>query len=209
MKKYILTLAIIIFCFIPSLTYAIHVDYHLGADDHARLYIDNSLIAHLNSAGGTYASVDLDEGWYDFGLIYWNAGGSNGLGLLQDYDSTGVYQTIPLEYYCSLDQDDEYINGLRADYYTFDGSSITTIYGEGPIHHGHSVTAPGVVYEGEHVLWAGIFGGWSCFEERLSGQIYVGSSPPNPIPEPATMLLFSTGLAGLAVLRRKRKGSRV
>ena len=28
-----------------------------------------------------------------------------------------------------------------------------------------------------------------------------------PVPEPGTMLLFSTGLAGLAVLRRKRKGS--
>lgn len=36
-----------------------------------------------------------------------------------------------------------------------------------------------------------------------SGQV----STAAPIPEPATMLLFGTGLAGLAVLRRKRKGS--
>ena len=38
-----------------------------------------------------------------------------------------------------------------------------------------------------------------------SGQI----SAADPVPEPATMLLFSTGLAGLAALKRKRKGSRV
>jgi len=38
-----------------------------------------------------------------------------------------------------------------------------------------------------------------------SGQV----SAADPIPEPATMLLFSTGLAGLAALKRKRKGSRV
>ena len=38
-----------------------------------------------------------------------------------------------------------------------------------------------------------------------SGQV----STAAPIPEPATMLLFSTGLAGLAALKRKRKGNRV
>jgi hypothetical protein len=38
-----------------------------------------------------------------------------------------------------------------------------------------------------------------------SGQI----SATDPIPEPATMLLFSTGLAGLAALKRRKKGNRV
>jgi hypothetical protein len=36
-------------------------------------------------------------------------------------------------------------------------------------------------------------------------QVFAADSAPQPTPEPATMLLFATGLAGLASVRPRRK----
>lgn len=42
-----------------------------------------------------------------------------------------------------------------------------------------------------------------------SGQVYEAASAPAPVPEPGTILLFGTGLAGFATLKIKQKRSRV
>jgi hypothetical protein len=209
MKKLLVLFLIVSFYLVPSMSFALNVDYRVGVDDFVELYINNNLIISYDA--GPSADVDgsanLSQGWYDISIVYKNRWGSNKLWLNQDYTSTGSYSTIPLEYYRSLDQSGNYINGLRADYYDLSGGFITTIYGEGPIAHAWAPYPPGVYYEGQLGLWAGIFGGdypSGNFEERLSGQIYIGSSVPPAVPEPATMLLLGSGLIGLAGYGRKK-----
>ena len=208
MKRYfkiILMLSIAFYLF-PANASAISVQYGLSVDDYVQLYIDGNLVASYDKApqGKAITGVlDLTEGWHDISIIYKNRWGSNGLRL---FEGNGVTtdNTIPLTSLSSYDANGNLISGLLANYYDLNsGNLVTTIYGEGPIDHWYTVI--GARYEGVESpssLWAGTYDGWGCFEERLTGQILVGNQP---VPEPATILLFVLGLAGVVGIRRFNK----
>ena len=53
--------------------------------------------------------------------------------------------------------------------------------------------------------WFANGSGWQGIRHSRDESFAIDNIQVNPVPEPATMLLFGTGLAGLATLRRKRQ----
>jgi hypothetical protein len=72
-------------------------------------------------------------------------------------------------------------DGTQLLVYGFDANHVwgqntpLTTYGEGPINDG------GGLYNGVYTNWAGIFNSSSQFEEKLTGQIYIGSNTTPPL----------------------------
>jgi hypothetical protein len=65
--------------------------------------------------------------------------------------------------------------------------------------------ASGGYFDGGIMQWGGTYDGMSLYlatDVTPSG----GMAPGNPVPEPATMLLFGTGIAGLAGVRLRKEG---
>lgn len=181
------------------------VQWTIGVDDYADLWIDGVLEAHYDASpqGGDVTDVlDLSPGWHDIEILIKNRWGSSSVGLYTYDAPTNIYTPVPLAELRSLNATGSIVSGLTAEYYTLGGTTpYKTVYGEGPIHHvsgGDTSLRPGF-YQGVSgpgggvVPWVGL---WDTFEERLSGQIHV-------VPVPGAILLGILGLSAAGVKLRK------
>jgi hypothetical protein len=157
------------------------VDFWMSVDDFGTLLIDSQTVASYDGYpwGQAYGTVTLTEGWHDIDIVYKNRWGSNALILFQKFTGDTVYSDIPKTHYRSSNDTGVVIPGLKAEYFDLSGNPSTTVYGEGPIHHQYASDGIHIVYQGEYGLWANVYDGWGKFEERLSGQIYIGKTLNN------------------------------
>lgn len=117
---------------------------------------------------GTGIVSEATDGWYNVAIDYKSI---NGVSALTVFAYGGWLPLVDLR---SLDGNGNTINGLRADYYALDGTTLlSTSYGQGPVHYSTGSGAP----------WTG-----SAFELKLTGQVYIGADSANPtlgtIPPP-------------------------
>jgi len=109
---------------------------------------------------GTGIVSQATDGWYDVAIDYKSISGTSALTVF----AYGGW--LPLVDLRSLDAGGNTINGLRADYYALDGTTLlSTSYGQGPMHYGAANGG----------LWTG-----TAFELKLTGQVYIGADFVNP-----------------------------
>jgi|ERR1022692_3710221 hypothetical protein len=204
MKKKTIVTAVFLAALTAGNSFADVVNFGFYVDDYATVSIDSILEGSYNNsaaAGNIIFTSNLTPGWHSLSIDYANQAGTNSLSLSQEYPSDSVFSAIPLSDFRSLNQSSQYISGLRADYYSsLGGSYLFTVYGEGPIVNG-ALSFTSEIYEGNPGLWAGTFGPSSIFEERLSGDIFVGSVPE---PSPASFAFIGVICLALLLVRRSR-----
>jgi hypothetical protein len=149
-------------------------------DDYATISIDGTQVGAYDNefaAGNVIFTPNLTPGWHTLSIDYANRVGTNCLGLSWLGPGTSSYSVVPKSNFRSLNQSGQYVQGLRADYYSsLGGSFLFTVFGEGPIDN-CALSFTSEIYEGVPGLWAGVFGPSAVFEERLSGEIYISACP--------------------------------
>ncbi len=146
-----------------------------GAYDKMKLTFDLSSLATINVNDITGATLNLN-----ITSAYNNGGGSDAGKIL--YNSTTAYVSVNDNGWTSFDILTPLITSLTA------GGTSAVFKGEN-MH----------VYDGCGYSFTSAEEGHPAYLEITSG-----GSGGAPVPEPATMLLFGTGLAGLAGWRKKR-----
>jgi len=188
MKGFSSTIVVVLLCW-ATWAEAVSVQYFLGADDYGDLYIDGQLKAHYDDypQGGDWTDVlDLSPGWHDIQIIFKNRWGSSSIALGEITEPTQTtYTYVPREKLRCKDASDQWVDGLRADYFTLDGVYITTVYGEGPIHHVSGRWYEDIFYDSWptnlQVPWGPSW--WNTFQEHLSGQLLVLGENQPPVAD--------------------------
>lgn len=191
------------YCFVhsPALQ-AAPVEYRVSVDDFVSLSIDGVQVASYDGFPWVdrFFTLDLPTGWYSFDLTYRNRFGSTALYFFERATSADPWEIVPRGDFRSLDGTGTLISGLRADYSLLTGTTLGTVFGEGPIAHGWFNSYQGATGDWGH----GWFDtNWGSFQERLTGEIFVGGAA---VPEPASisLLIAAALLGGMRKLLRPR-----
>jgi hypothetical protein len=148
-------------------------------DDYAQIYIDGALVGSYDAVAAGNIIWSVSAGWHSIAIDYKNRYGSNCLALQWILPPATDYSIVPRSDFRSLDHGNNVISGLHADYYDLSGVFQFTVYGEAPIWN--CFLSSGEIYQDAPGLWAGVYGGFDVFEERLSGDIFVpGGCEVNP-----------------------------
>lgn len=152
-------------------------------------------------AAGNNEGINFSNGTVEFAVETWliNKGyltnrssftlfDSNGIVSFQNYDTSGT----PVTSASNSGTWSVTTPGYALNFYTVKAANAYAMYFVSPA----DVTGSWSTFD----LWSGGYGGNSLEISHFTGY----NAEPSEVPEPATLILFGTGLAGLASLRRKR-----
>ena len=155
---------------------------------------------------GYYISADATRtDW----VILWEAGNnwwdpSLFSGNIQLENATGIFSSIAFERvgdYYNITADNDAVTFWSLTSNGYDGIGFTITQTAAPSYVGFDLNYDSKAMDPNYIY----LGDKGVTVASLAGDEDFAFAAPVPVPEPATMLLFGTGLAGLAAVARRRK----